>query len=513
MSAIDFLHAAHPFPPPDVAVDFAPIPISYLNRPTAAAAGVTAALAGGPFGAQLTRVALRAICLNRTVAPLEKYACIMAWGGQRFGNFDLSIGSRTLAPLIQNLLASANNRQIDFSATQAAAALIPGLGISFYTKLLFFLRPVQDAYILDQWTAKSILLLQFPPVIRLMRRSAGYNQAHPGTTQAEYECFCKAVQGLRGSLWPVGLPTTGEQVEMAMFDKSRPDGFWRAFVRINFDHPRAGKLLVNGGESLTQAHDYRCGLLVIRRIDPPRLFVIGIHGSCCHWSSDDCYRLLLARLRELLAQHKLPITLVLPPGPCPQWFTDALKALGITVETSNWSDESASAGVDTDDDEDTETAPVRSACSSEVVSQSTEPTEQPRVAEGERSQQSVFDEKPIIYLEEGPKAFIKIVNVCGDGNDGMICKHKIPHIWLKNKNASPRYLIGEILKAGGSFATEVSYTVAPGGVPNCGVGGSNYAGGVRFDSIAAAVKYLKQYFDVKACKNNRKYNQVWTSKC
>ena len=350
MSAIDLLHAAHPFPPPDVAVGFAPI--SYLNRPTAAAAGVTATVAGGPFGAPLTRVALRAICLNRTVAPLEKYACIMAWGGQRFGNFDVSIGSRTLARLIQDLLASANNRQIDFLATQAAAALIPGLGISFYTKLLFFLRPVQDVYIFDQWTAKSLLLLQFPPVIRLgPLGNAGFARAHPATTPAEYERFCQTVDDLRTVLWPGFPAATAEQVEMAMFDRSRPDGFWRAFVRINFKHPVAGKLLVNGGESLTQAHDYRCGLLVIRRIDPPRLFVIGIHGSCCHWSSDDCYRLLLARLRELLAQHKLPITLVLPPGPCPQWFTDAFKDLGITVECSSWSDESASAGVDTDDDD------------------------------------------------------------------------------------------------------------------------------------------------------------------
>ena len=350
MSVINILHAAHPLPPPDVAVGR--IPIDYLNRLPAAAIH-KASVAGHPAAtvAPLTRSALRAICIDPAVTPLAKYACIMAWGGQHFGNFDKSCGDPALKPLILALLASANNRQSDFLVTQAAAAFIPGLGISFYTKLLFFLRPVQDAYILDQWTAKSLLLLQFPPVIRLMRRSEGYNQADPDTTQAEYECFCKAVEGLRGSLWPVGLPTTGEQVEMAMFDRSRPDGFWRAFVRINFDHPRAGKLLVNGGESLTQAHDYRCGLLVIRRIDPPRLFVIGIHGSCCHWSSDDCYRLLLARLRELLAQHKLPITLVLPPGPCPQWFTDALKALGITVETSNWSDESASAGVDTDDDD------------------------------------------------------------------------------------------------------------------------------------------------------------------
>ena len=353
MSAIDLLHAANPIPPPDVAVGRSPI--SYLNRlPSAAAVGV--GVAGAAFGAPLTRVALRAICLNQAVAPLQKYACIMAWGEQHFGNFDSSCGAPALEPLIVALLASANNRQIDFAATQASAGRIPGLGISFYTKLLFFLRPVQDAYIVDQWSAKSILLLQFPPVIRLgPLGKGGFARAHSATTPAEYERFCQAVECLRGPLWPVGPPPTAEQVELAMFDRNRPDGFWRGFVRINFKHPVAGKLLEKGGESLTEAQDYRCGLLVIRRIDPARLFVIGgIHGSCCHWSSDECYRLLLARLRELLAQHKLPITLVLPPGPCPQWFTDALKALGITVETSEVENTDISAGADPAEDPEAE---------------------------------------------------------------------------------------------------------------------------------------------------------------
>lgn len=349
MSAIDLLHAAHPFPPPDVAVGL--IPDFYLIRLPAAAVQI----AGYPTAAPLTRGVLRAICLDPAVTPLAKYACIMAWGGQRFGNFDTSCRAPALEPLILALLASANNRQIDFAATQAAAALIKGLGISFYTKLLFFLRPIQDAYILDQWTAKSILLLQFPRVIGL--EQPGLARAHPATTPAEYERFCQAVEGLRGPLWPVGAPPTAEQVEMAMFDKGKLTkndvrGFWREFVWKNFDHPMAGSLLAKGAESLTQAPDYRCGLLVIRRIDPPRLFVIGIHGSCCHWSSDDCYRLLLARLRELLAQHKLPLTLVLPPGPCPQWFTDALQALGIQVETTAWSEKEASSHPDADDTSD-----------------------------------------------------------------------------------------------------------------------------------------------------------------
>jgi hypothetical protein len=354
MSAIDLLHAANPTPPPDAAVGRSPI--SYLNQLPAAAVHI-ASTAGYPIGAPLTRAELRNICLDPAVTPLAKYACIMAWGGRNFQNFNLSINPQNL-PFLQRLilalLASANNRQIDFAATQAAAAGIPGLGISFYTKLLFFLRPVQDAYILDQFSAKSILLLQFPPVIRLLRRSEGYNQATPNTTPAEYERFCQAVEDLRMVLWPAYPAATAEQVEMAMFDRSRPDGLWRGFVRINFKHPVAGNLVANGGESLTQAHDYRCGLLVIRRIDPPRLFVIGIHGSCCHWSSDDCYRLLLARLRELLAQHKLPITLVLPPGPCPQWFTDALQALGITVETSEVENTDISAGADPAEDPEAE---------------------------------------------------------------------------------------------------------------------------------------------------------------
>jgi len=350
MSAIDLLHAANPTPPPDAAVGRSPI--SYLNQLPAAAVHI-AGTAGYPTAAPLTRGVLRAICLDPAVTPLAKYACIMAWGGQRFGNFDTSCRAPALEPLILALLASANNRQIDFAATQAAAARIRGLGISFYTKLLFFLRPVQDAYILDQWTAKSILLLRWPQVVRLGTRGhQGFYRARAKTTQQEYGDFCQTVEDLRTVLWPGYPAATAEQVEMAMFDRNRPDGCWRGFVRICFKHPVAGNLLANGGESLTQAHDYRCGLLVIRRIAPPRLFVIGIHGSCCHWSSDDCYRLLLARLRELLAQHNLPITLVLPPGPCPQWFTDALQALGIQVETTAWSEKEASSHPDADDTSD-----------------------------------------------------------------------------------------------------------------------------------------------------------------
>ena len=141
----------------------------------------------------------------------------------------------------------------------------------------------------------------------------------------------------------------------------------------------------------------------------------------------------------------------------------------------------------------------------------------PQVVNKQCHQQSVpskvvLGDSPIVYLKEGPKAYMKIVNACDGKNDGMICLHKKPHIWLKNNMASPRYLIGEIHAAGGNFTTEAGYANAPHGVPHC-VGGTNYQGGVRFDSIVAAVRYLKRFFTIKACRGNPHFDQAWVDAC
>lgn len=114
--------------------------------------------------------------------------------------------------------------------------------------------------------------------------------------------------------------------------------------------------------------------------------------------------------------------------------------------------------------------------------------------------------KATIHLEQGPKKYIKLVDQCGRHNEGMICLHKKPHIWLQNQRSNRRYLVGEIAAAGGNFTTEAGYIAAPGGVPNCGVGGSNYQGGVFFGSVEDAVKYLKQYFSIRACPGNQGLN-------
>jgi hypothetical protein len=189
-------------------------------------AAVLAKIPGG--GKQkLTREEARAICRNSEVPPLIACACIMAWGGRDFRNYRLNLldGGEAIACLVETLRASMTTRAEDFEATQKAAQTISGLGISFYTKLLFFLRPKPDAYILDQWTAKSSVVHFQGVGIRL--NAAGLPD--PKTCGKDYESFCARLEACCGSKCWGEAWKTGEEVERTLFDS--PKGAWRTYVK------------------------------------------------------------------------------------------------------------------------------------------------------------------------------------------------------------------------------------------------------------------------------------------
>ena len=122
-----------------------------------------------PLNAPLTRAQVRTICTDMRIDVLEAYAVAMAWGGQNRKYFRTSVIAPGLPKLLSKLRGG-GSRSTDFGITQTAANPISGLGISFYTKLLYFFRPTPDAYILDQWTAKSARLL--PPNHQCSRKTA-----------------------------------------------------------------------------------------------------------------------------------------------------------------------------------------------------------------------------------------------------------------------------------------------------------------------------------------------------
>jgi hypothetical protein len=170
--------------------------------------------------APLTRDQVRAICSNNKVGAFQAYAVVMAWGGQRMSHFRSSANDSHLLDLVKQLRTSKLSRSEDFERCRVACAGIKGLGISFFSKLLYFLRPKTDAYILDQWIAKSLSVLFHPSPVRM----APWGGPHPMTTATEYDACCEAIEqlGLKLGGW------RGDQVEQLLFD--RPRGKWRTYV-------------------------------------------------------------------------------------------------------------------------------------------------------------------------------------------------------------------------------------------------------------------------------------------
>ena len=170
--------------------------------------------------APLTRDQARSICLNQQIGDFQAYAVVMAWGGQRMSHFRSSANDNHLLDLVKQLRTSKLSRSEDFERCRVACAGIKGLGISFFSKLLYFLRPKTDAYILDQWIAKSLSVLFNPSPVRM----APWGGPHPMTTATEYDACCEAIEqlGLKLGGW------RGDQVEQLLFD--RPGGKWRTYV-------------------------------------------------------------------------------------------------------------------------------------------------------------------------------------------------------------------------------------------------------------------------------------------
>lgn len=172
---------------------------------------------------QLTRAEVVKLSGDINLHPLVAYAVVMAWGGRNFSNYRLSLeSSSALESVITELRNSSRSRKDAFACTQKACSSIKGLKISFYTKLLYFLRPKQDAYILDQWTARSMAFM-FPEG-KIKITDQGFPS--PKTEAEDYDWFCCQLDELAqimGDGWG-----NGEAVERALFD--RRSGKWRAEI-------------------------------------------------------------------------------------------------------------------------------------------------------------------------------------------------------------------------------------------------------------------------------------------
>ena len=111
--------------------------------------------------------------------------------------------------------------------------------------------------------------------------------------------------------------------------------------------------------------------------------------------------------------------------------------------------------------------------------------------------------KKRIFIQNGPKGYLKVVNEPGRKNEAIICFCH-GHLWLKDKDKSSRYLIGEVKEAGEDLKTNSGFTKLLENERPC-VSGTGYIGKLSFPAVEnkqrhspeitqPAKKFLRRYF-------------------
>lgn len=185
-------------------------------------------------GEALCRARLRALCA--TADPAVAFLAVMAWGGMNRLHAARAWAARDAwSAAIGRIREGGRTRVEDFAAMHEMqmTGAFPGVGAAYFTKLLFFMRPESDAYIMDQWTAKSVNVLTGREVVKVSR--GGW--VVPENDSGRYEEFCAIVDHLAEQ-----IGCTGGEAEHALISRGgRKPWAWRAHVKANWAAAAVGK--------------------------------------------------------------------------------------------------------------------------------------------------------------------------------------------------------------------------------------------------------------------------------
>jgi hypothetical protein len=169
----------------------------------------------------------------------SRFIAIMAWGRMRHHHTRRALAVKERwVQLIDNLVSSKVSRRcayemfVDRRKRENRERHLDGLGVAYFTKLLFFLRPKADAYIMDQWTGKSVNLLFAPD--NIIGRFVKFDNSivSDRNTPDDYEQFCQMIEALAKK-----LKVKAEDAEKRIFSNgggASKDGKWRAFVKAEY---------------------------------------------------------------------------------------------------------------------------------------------------------------------------------------------------------------------------------------------------------------------------------------
>jgi hypothetical protein len=178
---------------------------------------------------QFDREFLFDYCKRDKNSDMEILVAILSWGGMRRDH-----GKQLLANPNSVLEIVSRLRKGEFSTREEAfheiqklrnKGLLPGMGIGYFTKLICFLAPQLNGYIMDQWVGKSVNLISGSNIVSITSNS-WVNDKNDCKT---YESFCTVIDRIGQE-----LDCTGFEAERRLFSIGKDKGQWRKYVKSNW---------------------------------------------------------------------------------------------------------------------------------------------------------------------------------------------------------------------------------------------------------------------------------------
>ena len=169
-------------------------------------------------------------CSDKSNSDMLTLLAILSWGGMnREHGKNLFTNTDPILDIVYKLRTShfkTRSEAYNYIQEKRKSKLLPGLGIGYFTKLICFLAPELNGYIMDQWVAKSINLIAEKNIVHI-------NKSHWVTDENNseaYESFCDEVDKIGAE-----LNLSGYKAEEKLFSiGGKNKGAWRKYVIENY---------------------------------------------------------------------------------------------------------------------------------------------------------------------------------------------------------------------------------------------------------------------------------------
>lgn len=163
---------------------------------------------------------------NKSITDEEICFAILSWGGMNREHGRLLFTKKgNWLPLIHQIREGRINSRLEAYKSFAEirkSKNLPGMGPAYFTKLICFLNPNYNGYIMDQWTSKSINILTGEKLIHLGKTGHVLNS----NNTKNYEAYCQVVERLAEE-----VNKTPTDTEEALFSYGGHEkGKWREYV-------------------------------------------------------------------------------------------------------------------------------------------------------------------------------------------------------------------------------------------------------------------------------------------